>query len=178
MPRTRYRVIQGDHSPYFMTATVVNWIPVFSNPDIAQIILDTLGFLQEKNRLVIYAYVLMENHIHLIVSSNDLSKQIASFRSYSARMCIDYYTKQNNEYILKQLALQKPTYRKDRRYQFWQEGIQPKQIQGEEMMMQKIEYIHQNPVRRGFVDTPEHWRYSSARNYLGEEGMLEVCVDW
>ena len=93
MTRTRYRIVQGDHSPYFITATVIDWLPVFSNPHIAQIVLDTLGFLQEKNRLIIYAYVLMENHIHLIVSSEDLSRQIGSIKSYSARKCIDYYTK-------------------------------------------------------------------------------------
>ena len=178
MTRTRYRIVQGDHSPYFITATVIDWLPVFSNPHIAQIVLDTLGFLQEKNRLIIYAYVLMENHIHLIVSSEDLSRQIGSFKSYSARKCIDYYTKQNNDYILQQLAIKKPTNRKDRKYQFCQEGLQPKQIQGEEMMRQKVEYIHMNPIRRGFVDTPEHWRYSSARNYIGEEGVLDVCVEW
>jgi hypothetical protein len=47
-----------------------------------------------------------------------------------------------------------------------------------EMMVQKIEYIHANPVKRGYVDTPEHWRYSSARNYLGGIGLLDVCMEW
>ncbi|MBM4067104.1 MAG: transposase, partial [Planctomycetes bacterium] len=51
-------------------------------------------------------------------------------------------------------------------YQVWQEGIHPQLILNEEMLMQKIEYIHYNPVRHGLVDAPEHWRYSSSRNYL------------
>jgi len=45
-------------------------------------------------------------------------------------------------------------------------------------MRQKIEYIHQNPVKRGYVDDALHWRYSSARNYAGLDGVLEVCTSW
>lgn len=66
----------------------------------------------------------------------------------------------------------------DRAYQFWQEGMHPEWIQNEEMMRQKIEYIHRNPVKRGYVDHPEHWRYSSARNYQDMDGLLEVCKQW
>jgi hypothetical protein len=46
------------------------------------------------------------------------------------------------------------------------------------MMRQKIDYIHYNPVKRGFVDEPEHWRYSSARNYAGLPGLIDVATDW
>ncbi|EJK2116875.1 hypothetical protein NK428_003823 [Vibrio navarrensis] len=46
------------------------------------------------------------------------------------------------------------------------------------MMRQKIEYIHQNPVKRGYVDEAAHWRYSSVRDYLGQQGLLEVCKQW
>jgi hypothetical protein len=51
-------------------------------------------------------------------------------------------------------------------------------IQDEEMMRQKLEYIHLNPVKRGFVDDPVHWRYSSARNYMGMAGLMEVKTQW
>ena len=66
----------------------------------------------------------------------------------------------------------------DRTYQFWQEGVHPELIQGEVMMRQKIDYIHQNPVKRGYVDEAEQWRYSSARHYAGQQGLLEVCTRW
>ena len=46
------------------------------------------------------------------------------------------------------------------------------------MMLKKLEYTHNNPVRRGFVDEPEHCRYSSARNYAGRSGLIEVETDW
>ena len=58
------------------------------------------------------------------------------------------------------------------------EGVHPECIQGDEMMRQKIAYIHNNPVTRGYVDEPEHWRYSSARNYAGIEGLFDVCTEW
>ncbi len=80
--------------------------------------------------------------------------------------------------ILDQLAFYKKAHKNDRAYQFWQEGVHPEWIQNDTMMRQKIDFIHLNPVARGYVDKPEHWRYSSARNYLGQEGLIEVCTKW
>ena len=78
-----------------------------------------------------------------------------------------------------QLKYYKISYKgKDREIQFWQEGVHPQMICDEIMMCQKVDYIHQNPVKRGFVDEVVHWRYSSARNYLGYVGLLDVCMDW
>ena len=48
----------------------------------------------------------------------------------------------------------------------------------DEIMYQKVEYIHNNPVRRGYVDDPCHWRYSSARNYEGKQGLVNVLIEW
>jgi putative transposase len=66
----------------------------------------------------------------------------------------------------------------DQDYQLWQEGSHPQQIQTPDMMRQKLEYMHFNPVRRQCVDDPVHWRYSSARNYAGLPALLEVEKDW
>jgi len=68
----------------------------------------------------------------------------------------------------------KASYKKNQEYQFWQEGFHPKQIVGDDMLIQKIEYIHNNPVKRGYVEKPRHWRYSTARNYAGMDGLIEV----
>jgi REP element-mobilizing transposase RayT len=178
MARTRYKILKGDYFPYFLTATTVNWLPLFSNPAIAQIAFDSLSFLQRENRLTIYAYVLMENHLHLIASAESLSKEIANFKSFTARQSIDYYAEQGNQFILKQLALHKLPHKADREYQFWQEGSHPKRIQSEATLRQKVDYIHFNPVRRGYVKEPEHWRYSSARNYAGLDAVLDICTEW
>ncbi|RPI86300.1 MAG: transposase [Chloroflexi bacterium] len=178
MTHTRYKFLPDDPSPYFITATTVNWLPFFSNPDIACILLESLQFLIEQQRLKLHAYVIMENHIHLIASSTILSKELASFKSYTARQSIDYYLAHKNKRALAQLSWSKPEYETDRDYKFWQDGVHPQRISSEKMMQQKIDYIHQNPVRRGYIDDPAHWRYSSARSYLGQEGLLPVVIGW
>jgi REP element-mobilizing transposase RayT len=177
MARNRYQIFE-DHYPHFFTSTVINWIPLFSSPPIVQIILDSLQFLQEQNRLQIYAYVVMENHLHVIASSEHLAKEIGNFRSFTARQIIDYLQERKAQNVLKQLAYFKLRHKKDRDYQLWQEGTHPQRIHDGAMMRQKIEYIHHNPVRRGYVDEPGHWRYSSARNYGGRGGLLDVVMDW
>ena len=177
MARTRYKIINNEQ-PHFVTCTVINWLPIFGNPEIVNIILDSLRFLQEHNRITIYAYVIMEHHLHLVASSSDLSKEIGDFKSFTARTIIDFLKRDKNQFILKQLKKLKLSHKKDRTYQLWQEGSHPQLIQGDKMMCQKIEYIHNNPVKHGYVDEAIHWRYSSARNYEGREGLILVMKDW
>ncbi|WP_242021812.1 hypothetical protein [Microcoleus sp. FACHB-831] len=76
--------------------------------------------------------------------------------------------------MLEQLKFYKLRHKTDQDYQVWQEGFHPQAILSEEMFIQKLEYIHNNPVRRGYIDDPAHWRYSSYRNYMGQPGLLQV----
>jgi len=69
-------------------------------------------------------------------------------------------------------------YEIDSDFQFWQEGSHNQSIENDSIMWQKLEYIHFNPVKRGYIDSPEYWRYSSARNYNGDAGLIEVCTKW
>ena len=177
MAKSRYRIIEN-HQPYFLTCTVVNWLPIFGSPPVAQIILDSLRFLQAHKRLTLYAYVMVEHHLHLIASSMELAKEIGDFKSYTARQIIDFFEARHADVILTQLKSAKLSAKRDREYQLWQEGSHPQLIQHEEMMRQKIEYIHNNPVKKGYVDDPTHWRYSSARNYAGLAGILDVTKVW
>lgn len=176
MSRTRYKFLPDDPCPYFVTATAVNWLPVCSNPNIAGIVIDSMNFLVRSGRMTIYAYVLMENHLHMVSYAEDLSKEIAELKSYTARKSINYYLECNNQWMLNQLAFHKKIHKTDRTYQFWQEGSHPERIYNEDMLRQKIEYIHQNAVKRGYVDKPEHWRYSSARDYAEVDGLVEVVL--
>ena len=70
-------------------------------------------------------------------------------------------------------VIQEPD-KRDREYQFWQEGAHAEMIFSEAVMQENPDYIQRNPVKRGYVDSPEHWRYSSARNYLGEPGLIGI----
>ena len=77
---------------------------------------------------------------------------------------------------LERLATTKLAHKTGQRYQVWQEGSHPQVITSEDMLRQKIAYIHNNPVKREYVDDPAHWRYSSHRDYLGETGLLPVSI--
>ena len=177
MSRTRYRVYDEAY-PHFLTCTVVDWLPIFSRPSAAEVILDSWRFLQQENRLELFAYVILENHIHFIAKGKNLPKQVANFKSFTARKLIDLLQQTGAESLLKQLAYRKAAHKADRDYQLWQEGSQPKEISNDAMKVQKVDYIHFNPVKRGYVDDSVHWRYSSARNYAGMEGLIEVTTQW
>lgn len=176
MGRSRYKITQ-EETPHFITLTVLHWIPVFTRPETVDILFNSLRFLM-KEELKIYAYVILENHLHLLLQSPQLTRDIARLKSFTARQLISYLSEHHVTIILEQLAFYKKAHKGDRAYQFWQEGVHPELISSEKMMLQKIEYIHNNPVKRGYVDKPEHWRYSSARDYSGEAGLLPVCQLW
>ena len=176
MGRSRYKITVPE-SPHFITLTVLHWIPVFTRQETVNILLDALRFLA-KDGLKIYAYVVLENHCHFIVQSKALDRDIARYKSYTAKQMIQYLSENKVKQILEQLAFYKKAHKGDRAYQFWQEGVHPELIQSDNMMRQKIEYIHQNPVKRGYVDNAEHWRYASARDYGGQQGLLEICRQW
>ncbi len=176
MGRSRYKIVDPA-LPHFVTCTVLHWIPVFTRPQMVEIVLDSLRFLM-KDGLKVYAYVILENHLHMVAQSADLTRDLARFKSFTAKQLITYLSENKVQRILEQLAFYKKAHKDDRTYQFWQEGCHPEWIQNDEMMRQKIDYVHQNPVKRGYVDLPEHWRYSSARNYLGDDGVLNVVTQW
>jgi len=176
MGRDRYR-IQDPAAPYFLTCTVLQWLPLFAQPANVAILLDSLRFLQTEGRLLLYGYVVLENHCHLLAAGADLGKAVASFKSYTARRMVERMQVRHSP-VLELLAFHKARHKTDRTHQVWQEGFHPEQVEGETMLRQKLEYIHNNPVARGYVDDPLHWRYSSARNYAGLPGLLEVETRW
>jgi REP element-mobilizing transposase RayT len=177
MSRTRYRFAE-DRQPHFLTSSIVAWLPVFSRPETVQIVLDSWRFLQEQQRLILYGFVILENHLHWIASADDLAKEVGDFKSYTARRIIDYLQERRASVLLQELEFYKARHKHDRRFQLWQEGSHPQAIHDDNMMLQKLEYMHNNPVKRGYVDEPQHWRYSSARNYAGQPGLLSVTTQW
>ena len=177
MPRSRYHVVHPQH-PHFITATVNNWLPLFTRPETMDIVLDCWRFLQLNNNLEIFGYVILENHLHLIARSTDINRDIRRFKSYTAREIVAYLEKQKSVHLLRLLAFFKRKHKVESTYQVWEEGNHPQVITREEVLRQKLDYIHQNPIKRGYVDAPEHWRYSSARNYAGQAGLIEVFTGW
>ena len=177
MSRSRYRIFD-DAYPYFLTCTVAAWLPVFSRPEFAKIILESWRFLQNERDIDILGYVIMENHVHWIAVGPDLSKKVGNFKSFTARQIIDQMKERGYQTMLDELEFYKLRHKSDQTHQLWQEGNKPKQISSDVIMRQKLEYTHSNPLRRGYVDDPVHWRYSSARNYAGQTGLLDIVTDW
>lgn len=175
MGRSRYKMHE-EYYPYFITCTAKSGLPLFSIPAVAEIILDNLMYLQRQREVTLYGYVIMENHFHAIVLGDDLSKKLRLTKSFMARQIVDLLQDLNKFKYLGELQFRKLSHKKRSDYQVWEEGFHPKQIVSDEMMSQKLEYIHFNPVVRGFVDSPSDWRYSSARNYNGEAGLIPVTL--
>jgi len=173
MGRSRYKVYEPNY-PHFITATILHWIPIFTRQESVEILLKSLRYLQKTDDLKIYAYVILENHLHLIVSSKDIAKSMKHFKSFTAKEILKLLQKENVTTILEQLAFYKKEHKTKSTYQFWQEGIQPKLIVDNKMMIDRINYIHNNPIKRGYVDEAWHWRYSSARDYEGMDGLIDV----
>jgi REP element-mobilizing transposase RayT len=177
MGRSRYKIHEQTH-PHFITCTILHWIPIFTRVETTKIVFDTLRYLQEKDSLKLYAYVILENHLHLIASSDDLTKSMRSFKSYTSKQILKHLQEKNVKTILDQLSFYKKAHKVDATYQLWQEGYSPKLIADDKMMIDRINYIHNNPVKRGYVDEAKHWRYSSARDYEDIKGLINVDIFW
>jgi len=161
--KSRYKIVQSD-GVYFTTSTIVEWIPIFTNEDIFQIISDSLNYCIKEKELKIYSYVIMPNHLHLIASAKDFSESMKSFKRHTAKEIIQYLKKSDCEWVLNQLHFFKKKNKLESEYQVWQEGFHPQLISSYKMLNQKMQYIHRNPVRKGFVNEMECWKYSSANN--------------
>ncbi len=164
--------------PHFLTCTVIEWLPVFTRQEATQILFDSWNYLQRNQGLQLYGFVVLENHLHVVAQARNLPSTWSNFKSYTARRIIDLLKAHHTDTLLERMRLTHKAERIDREYQFWQEGSHPQVIEGEEMLRQKLNYIHQNPVKRGYVDESEHWRWSSARNYAGREGLVDVYIGW
>jgi putative transposase len=171
--RSNYK-IYDNQSIYFVTSTIIEHIPIFLNENMFRIIIDSLVHCQTEKGLKIFAYVVMDNHIHLIVSNPKLSDVLRDFKRHTARKIISLVQSNSSNWLSYQFEFRKKKYKDKSNYQVWQEGFHPQQILNSDMFIQKIEYIHYNPVKRGFVDMPEHWKYSSARNFIGDESIIRL----
>lgn len=172
--RSRYKILE-EQGFYFLTSSIVKWIPIFTKDKYCNILIDSFKFCQNNKNLSILSYVIMENHFHLISSGGNLSDTISSMKMFTAKKIIEELKKDKEDWKLHLFEFYKANHKVNSEHQIWQEGFHPQQIIVEAMLKQKIEYIHNNPVRRGLVENPEYWKYSSASDYILEkEGPIKV----
>lgn len=173
MGRSRYLITEPD-KPHFLTCTVSEWFPLFTRPALVDILLDCWRYQQAQHGLKLFGYVVLENHLHLVAQAPRLDQCVSRFKSFTARRIIDHLEIQGAKRVLQRLGFSKRAHKHDRDYQCWQEGVHGELVYSEAVMRQKLDYIHYNPVKRGYVDLPEHWRYSSARDYAGQPGLIVI----
>jgi len=176
---TRNAVHEG--YAYFITLTVVDWVDVFTRPRYKHIILDSLRYCQKEKGLEIWAWVLMSNHLHMIAKAADdksLSDIIRDFKKFTNKKIIEsiiHEPESRREWMLYRFEYAGKYITNVKQYSFWQKGYEAKEIHSTEFLEQKIEYIHQNPVRAEIVLEPHHYFYSSAVDYADGLGLLEVA---
>jgi REP element-mobilizing transposase RayT len=144
------------------------------------IIIDAFKYAQQHKGLKIHAYVIMTNHIHCILSADEgkkLSNIIRDFKSYTAHSIIEQIIQgpeSRREWLLPIFQKIDPLYPNKSINRFWTEDNHPIELITNTFKDQKLDYIHQNPVRAGWVQKAEDWTYSSAVDYAGGQGLLPI----
>lgn len=168
---------------YFITSTVIDWMDVFTRPLYKHIMVDSLEYCQTNKGLDIYAWVLMTNHLHLIVGIKNgiaIGDVLRDFKKFTSKKIInaiqENQQESRKEWLLNRFHFRAANDKKIKEFKFWQEDNHIEQINTYDFFKQKLEYIHLNPVKQEFVVRPEDYFYSSARNYSGLNGLLNVIV--
>ncbi|MEQ8478817.1 transposase [Fulvivirga sp.] len=170
------------HNPeglYFVTSTIVYWIDLFSRNEFKHIIVESLKYCQKEKGLTIHAWCLMSSHLHMIISAKngDLASIIRDFKKHTSKRIIkemDLINESRKEWLLRAFKKSGEPLTRITNYKVWQDGNQPKEIVTNQFLDQKLDYIHHNPVENEIVEEPEHYLYSSARDYTGVKGLLNI----
>lgn len=173
----------SDGYMYFLTMTVVNWIDIFTRPIYKHIITDALKYNQDNKGLTIYGWCLMSNHLHLLAEADEgknLSDILRDFKKFTSKTILQEIAENQLEsrkkWLLSEFEFAGKYDNKIKSYKFWQDGNEAKEIHTTNFMEQKLEYIHENPVKAEIVDEAIQYRYSSARDYAGEPGLINVVL--
>jgi putative transposase len=164
--------------PQFYTATILEWKPLLKQEKYKDMVIESLRFLVTEKRINLYAFVIMSNHIHLIwqplaeFTPENIQHSLMSFTAHKIKSDLQ----QNHPQVLPHFKVEA----KDRDYQFWERNPLGIDLFTEDVFIQKLDYIHLNPVKAGLCIRPEEYYYSSARFYeygVDDFGMLTHYKD-
>jgi REP element-mobilizing transposase RayT len=179
----RYR-FHPDGALFYVTFSVVDWLPVFVSEQAFKIVTESLNFCHGQKGLRINAYVIMPTHVHAMVfhesfQARPLESVLTDFRKFTGRRLADYagvHLPKCFSEIFRQRS------GADRERRFWQPTRHPVQIETEPFWQAKLDYLHANPCRKGLVTLAEQWRFSSARYWLqggkAENDVILSAVGW
>jgi putative transposase len=162
--------IQAEGAVYFVTYTIVDWLPVFVSGDACQIVTDSLTFCHAQKGLRINSFVIMPTHMHAIVfhetyKSEPLRTALGEFRRFTGHELSKFCETRCPPCFAEALERAAGS---DRDRRFWQPSRHPEVIETERFWEQKFNYLHENPCRKGLVRRAAEWRYSSAAYVLSD----------
>ncbi len=159
----------------------MQWVDVLSRPIYKDIIIDSLKYCQQEKGLILYAYVIMNNHVHLIAAAREgfnLSDILRDFKKYTSKKLFSSVEKNVQEsrksWMLWLFRSAGKNNSNNTNFQVWQQDNRPIELSTGEMARQRLDYIHNNPIVEGIVYEPKHYVYSSALDYAGKKGLLEI----
>jgi len=174
--------IRDQGQVHFVTCTVLQWVDIFTRSVYADLVIESLNFCIREKGLSVHAWVLMPNHLHAILSAKDgfiLSDILRDFKKYTAGKILKELEKSTFEsrkswmlWLFKSAGSQNT---RNETYQFWQQDNHPIELNNPEIKVQRMNYLHQNPVRAGLVWEPWDYKYSSACDYMNNrKGLVEI----
>lgn len=177
---SKYKVGE-DAIPHFVTFSVVGWIDVFSREEYKQIFVDSLQYSINNKGLIVHAWIIMTNHVHLIISSDTaklehLVRDIKKFTSKQIVKAIQENEKESRrDWMLNIFSFTGKQNNNNKDFQFWKQDYHPIELNSHEKLRHRLDYLHENPVRSGLVWEPCHYKYSSAIDYYSNQrGLLTI----
>jgi REP element-mobilizing transposase RayT len=173
--------IRDQYAVHFITFAVVEWIDVFTRRTYSDIVMENLRYCINNKGLKLHAWCVMSNHIHLIMSAADgiLSNILRDFKKFTSKVIITAIESNKQEsrrnwmlWIFRKAGEKNS---RNNEYQFWQQDNRAMQLETVEFTLDKLTYLHNNPVKAGIVDKAEEYLLSSARDhYVGKGGSLPI----
>ncbi|WP_163323670.1 REP-associated tyrosine transposase [Draconibacterium mangrovi] len=167
------------HNPdgiYFVSFAVEGWVDVFTRNEYKNILVENLKYCQKYKGLEIFAWCIMTNHLHLVIRTKEvasLSDILRDYKKYTSKAIksaiVENLQESRKEWLLEQFETSEG-------FRFWRSDNKPIELWSNTVIDQKIAYIHQNPVEAGLVFNAEDYVYSSASDYAGEDGLLDIIV--
>jgi len=173
--------IRDPSKPHFLTLTVVGWLDVFTRYCYRDLLLDNLGYCILNKGMILYGYVIMSNHVHLIVQAENglLSELLRDFKKHTSKIilrAIKDEPESRRDWMISYFSEACKTHSRNEHYQFWKYGNHPEEIYSTKFLWSKLDYIHLNPVRARIVKRASEYIYSSASNYVNGEGIISVSL--
>lgn len=167
---------------YFVTFNVVDWVDLFVRPLYKLVMVDALNYTVLENGLIINAWCLMSNHLHMVVQAKEgynLPLIMRELKKYTTKKMFDAIAAEpdlRKEWMLEKFEQFGQRFNKIEKCHLWQNCSNPVYIDAAntQMIHDHIIYIHENPVRDKIVSHPEDYIFSSARDYTGVKGLVHV----